>query len=310
MAKVSVIIPIYNMASYLSECLESVTSQTLADVEIICVNDGSTDKSAKIIKQFARRDKRIIYIKQMNMGVAHARNNGILAAGGEFVSFIDPDDFYPDECVLEDLYNAAKKNSVKICGGSFSNFIDGANEINTVFKVKDWGYSFGEDRLWNYSDYQFDYGYHRFIFERSMLIESGIVFPAYLRFQDPPFFVKAMITAGQFYALSRVSYRYRWAHKEVNWNGPKVISVLAGVIDNLKISREYGLADLHALTLRRLETVYTAIEAELNDEYASEIVDLLFNMNKCIDEDMIRDSRFSEADIKTAQNRIIAALCK
>jgi len=306
--KISVIMPIFNMAEYLHECIDSVLSQTLFDIEILCVDDGSTDNSADIVKQYCDRDRRIVYKKQDNQGVAAARNNGVKAANGEFVCFIDPDDFYPDMRVLEDLYTNAKKSNVKICGGSFSYFHEGEEEIKTEFDGVLWGYTFCENRLWVYRDYQFDYGFHRFIYDREMLCSKEIFFPPYTRFQDPPFLVKAMVEADKFYALSRVSYRYREAYKEVKWDVVKVISVLNGAIDNLMASRENNLADLHALTLRRLESIYTPMEYLLFGEQASEIIDLLFKIGGCIDEEMVRNSRFPDADINFAQKRITAAL--
>ncbi|MCL2110659.1 MAG: glycosyltransferase [Clostridiales bacterium] len=307
MTKVSIIIPIYNMDAYLGACLDSVLGQSLEDIEIICVNDGSTDGSAEIAKHYREQDGRIAYIEQENQGVAQARNAGLKAATGEFVCFMDPDDLYPDTDVLKDLYGGAKENNVKICGGSFSSFstsssfVDGTDEVNTVFEGKDWGYVFSEDRLWDYEDYQFDYGFHRFIYDRKMLAENNIKFPPYIRFQDPPFFVNAMMAAGRFYSLARVSYRYRIAHKETNWDGAKLASALRGVTDNLRISQENGLCHLHALTLRRPETIYAHIERELRGECSSDIKALLLELDGHIDGDMIRLSRFGDADIEMVQ---------
>ena len=302
MPKVSVILPIYNMEPYLRECLDSVLGQTLEDMEIICVNDGSTDSSAKIIEGFCGRDKRLVYIDQENMGAAGAKNTGLEAACGEFACFLDPDDLYPDTGVLEGLYEAAKRSNARICGGSWSNFDGGTGIVNTSFEGKDWGYVYKEDRMWDYKDYQFDYGFQRFIYDRQMLADAGIRFPPYIRFEDPQFFVRAMIEARRFYALSRVTYRYRIAHKEVKWNGSTVASVLAGVTDNLAISKAHGLTDLHALTLRRLETVDIYIVKELKGEQASEIESLLRRMDECTDQNMLRRSSFWIDNIKTARD--------
>ena len=309
--RISVIIPVFNMAQYLRKCLESVLAQSLLDIEIICINDGSTDKSVEIIKQYCIQDKRIVFIDQKNQGVAHARNNGIKTAKGEFVCFMDSDDFYPDVDVLADLYRAAKENMVKVCGGSFSYYIEDTNEMKIAFDDNRlWGYTFNEDRLWNYKDYQYDYGYTRFIYDREMLINAELFFPPYIRYEDPPFFVKVMITAGWFYALRRITYRYRVAYKEIKWDSSKIVSTLNGVIDNLVISKENGLNDLHALTLRRLEWIYSFIESEIAGEQSAEIIDLLFGINKVLDENMILQSRFPDADPKTAQKRIAASISK
>ncbi len=114
MPKISVIIPIYNVEQYLKECLESVINQTLKDIEIICINDGSTDSSPKILAEYAKRDNRIIIINQENSGVSRARNKGLDVASGEYVSFIDPDDYINTD-FYNGLYNAAKINDADLC---------------------------------------------------------------------------------------------------------------------------------------------------------------------------------------------------
>lgn len=92
MYKVSVIIPVYNSAKYLKACLESVVNQSLKEIEIICINDGSTDSSDEILLEYAKNDDRIVYIKQANQGLSITRNNGIKVATGEYIGFLDSDD--------------------------------------------------------------------------------------------------------------------------------------------------------------------------------------------------------------------------
>ena len=89
---VSVIIPVYNVEPYLRECLESVIHQTLREIEIICVNDGSTDNSLRVLEEYQGRDDRISVISQDNQGLSAARNCGMRYAGGEYIYFLDSDD--------------------------------------------------------------------------------------------------------------------------------------------------------------------------------------------------------------------------
>ena len=89
MKKLSVIIPVYNVAEYLEECLNSVCNQTLTDMEIICVNDGSTDNSGEILRKFVKKDKRIQLIEQENAGLSAARNTGMKYATGEYISALE-----------------------------------------------------------------------------------------------------------------------------------------------------------------------------------------------------------------------------
>ncbi|KZX10261.1 glycosyltransferase family 2 protein [Methanobrevibacter filiformis] len=111
--KVSVIMPIYNSEKYLEECLDSVINQTLKDIEIICVNDGSTDKSLKILEKYSNKDKRIIIINQKNQGAGESRNKGLLIAKGEYLSFLDSDDFFEAD-MLKSAYEKAKSADSEI----------------------------------------------------------------------------------------------------------------------------------------------------------------------------------------------------
>lgn len=103
MIKVSIIIPVYNTEKYIRKCLESAINQTLTDIEIICINDGSTDNSLNILYEYAAKDSRIRVFTKANEGVAKARNLGLRHARGEYVGFIDSDDFV-DEKYFEELY--------------------------------------------------------------------------------------------------------------------------------------------------------------------------------------------------------------
>ncbi len=112
MIKVSVIIPIYNVEKYLEECLESVTNQTLKDIQIICINDGSTDKSSNILKRYAEIDSRIEIINNSkNYGQSYSRNRGLEFAQGEYIYFLDSDDKITDNA-MEELYETAKVDNL------------------------------------------------------------------------------------------------------------------------------------------------------------------------------------------------------
>lgn len=122
--KVSVIIPVYNAAQYLERCLDSVINQTLKDIEIICINDCSTDNSLEILEEYASKDNRIKIIDfKENKGVAAARNAGINEAQGEYIGFVDPDD-YIDSDFYAQLYKKAYETKADIVKG---------NDINVVY---------------------------------------------------------------------------------------------------------------------------------------------------------------------------------
>lgn len=115
--KVSVIVPVYNAEKYLASCLDSILHQSLKEIEVICINDGSEDGSLKILEQYALQDKRVHIIDQENQGVSVARNNGIKQAQGEYIGFVDSDDWI-DTDFYEKLYQTAEKTGVDIiaCG--------------------------------------------------------------------------------------------------------------------------------------------------------------------------------------------------
>lgn len=114
MALVSVIIPVYNLEKYLKQCLESVVSQTLKDIEILCVNDGSTDSSLEILEEYASRDTRIRIINQENHGAGNARNTGLNIAAGEYLYFLDGDDYIENK-TLELLVEKIVQVNADIC---------------------------------------------------------------------------------------------------------------------------------------------------------------------------------------------------
>ena len=130
MVKVSVIIPVYNAAPYLKKCVTSLIKQTLDDIEIVVINDGSTDNSLQIIEDFQKIDSRIFLITQKNQGVSVARNTGLDQAVGEYIGFVDADDYVDPDMYMK-LYNEVKNKNLDIV---ISNFI--AEQDGKIIKKK------------------------------------------------------------------------------------------------------------------------------------------------------------------------------
>ena len=116
MPYVSVIVPVYNTEQYLNRCLDSLINQTLKDIEIICINDGSTDNSLNILKEYANKDNRIVIIDNKHSGVGATRNLGLKKATGTYIGFCDSDD-YVDTTFYENLYNFSKQIPYDIIRG-------------------------------------------------------------------------------------------------------------------------------------------------------------------------------------------------
>ena len=134
--KVSVIIPVYNVELYLCQCLNSVLNQTLKEIEIICVDDGSTDKSLDILNDYAAKDNRITVITQKNLYAGIARNTGLSQAKGEYLSFLDSDDFFEPN-MLEEMYNKAKLDNSDIVICAWDSYSNITNEKVKEFKIKE-----------------------------------------------------------------------------------------------------------------------------------------------------------------------------
>lgn len=115
---VSILVSVYNVSKYLRQCLDSLVNQTLKEIEIICVNDGSTDSSAEILEEYAEADERVIIVNKQNGGLPSARNAGLDVARGKYVGFVDGDD-YVDADMYRRMYNAARINEadIVVCGG-------------------------------------------------------------------------------------------------------------------------------------------------------------------------------------------------
>ena len=115
---VSVVVPVYNTELYLNQCVDSLLAQTLKNVEFIFVDDGSTDRSVEILKEYQQKDPRITILQQKNQFAGVARNNGMKAATGKYIIFVDSDDFF-EPTMLEEAFNCAEANQAEIVAFDF-----------------------------------------------------------------------------------------------------------------------------------------------------------------------------------------------
>ncbi len=127
----SIIMPVYNSAEYLKRCIESILNQKFDNIELLIVNDGSTDESEKIIEEFLKIDKRIIYIKQENMGVSAARNAALKAASGKYITFVDSDDYVEKNIYTSTISLFEEKNIDILFFGYYRE-----NQKNSCFEIE------------------------------------------------------------------------------------------------------------------------------------------------------------------------------
>lgn len=253
--KISVIIPCYNVESYIRECLDSVLTQTLREIEIICVDDGSTDGTFGILKEYEEMSDKICVRKQENQGSGIARNMGIDLATGEYLAFMDADDFYPSQDTLETMYFAAKSKKAEICGGSGCAFRNGVYTY-TGFRR---GFTFSEDGWIDKKDYPIINGYWRFIYKHELIKRNVIYFPDYIRCQDPPFFLRAIACAGRLFCMREVTYVYRKEHKQVLFTQRKAVDYAKGIRDSLIIAKRECLSAIYSQILNELQGEISAL---------------------------------------------------
>ncbi|MCI8598690.1 MAG: glycosyltransferase family 2 protein [Lachnospiraceae bacterium] len=276
MVKISIIIPVYNCEDYLEQCIKSVLAQSLKELEMICIDDGSTDFSAQLLQEFARKDKRIVLLCQENQGPGAARNAGIRQAKGKYIIFLDADDYYVDENALEMMFDACETQNMQVCCSMRMN-VEGAGETRKeLYPIE------MKNKVLFYRDYQEDYFYQNYLFLRELLIQNNIFFPAYRRYQDPPFFVKAMYAADCFVAVDTCLYCYRMSDIHIRFNMQKACDLIKGITDNLIFASEHKLDLLFQNTLERLEYEVAYLIYENISPNDLELLELLMNTNQIV----------------------------
>lgn len=212
MIKISVIIPVYNTQDYLKECIDSVLNQTLADFEVICINDGSEDNSLDILKGYHDMDNRIKIVSQENRGLGASRNVGLHMAKGEYVLFLDSDDYLREDA-LESLYSMAIGNDLDLILFKIINFnYRTRRESRSQYFDMDFLRDIVKDDVFTWKqvkDCLFDISVTATskLFKRDLL--SDIEFPEGLLFEDNLFFIKVIFSAEKAYFLDDYFYYRR-----------------------------------------------------------------------------------------------------
>ena len=215
--KVSILIPIYNTEKYLRECLDSVISQTLEDIEIICVNDGSTDGSKAILQEYAGKDSRIKHIDKQNGGYGSAMNVGLKHVTGQYIGIVEPDDYISPD-MYQRLYQEAEKYRADVVKSNFTNFFDLQNgEKSPKPYINNW---FSESRKIPESPFKITecaafLSFHPSIW--SCIYRTGFISKNHIDFQeikgagwsDNLFQVKTLVLAEKIAYIDEAFYFYR-----------------------------------------------------------------------------------------------------
>ncbi len=217
--KVSVVVPIYNVEKYLRECLDSLVGQTLKEIEIICVDDGSTDSSKEIIREYMQKDTRVKMIaKEKNSGYGNSMNQGFDMASGEYVGILESDDF-AEPAMFEKLYETARENALDVVKSSFWFYYSTPKQYNEKYEVA----SKGTEKRTFCPAWDFDAPMEMVeFFNMKRSIWSAIYKAEFIRrngirfletpgasFQDTSFNFKVMALAGRVQTLREAFVHYR-----------------------------------------------------------------------------------------------------
>lgn len=280
--KVSVIVPVYNVEKFIDKCLNSLVNQTLKEIEIIVVNDGSPDNSQKIIDKYVKKypDKIKSYIKE-NGGQGSARNYGLEKANGEYIGYVDSDDFVEKD-MYKKLYNKAKENNydIVVCGNynvsedyqnkNIDTFINNYNtDLENIF--------FGKMAVWNK------------IYKRDILIKNKLEFKEKVWYEDLAFTLKAIMNSNTFAFIDEPLYDYliREGSTMNNSNVQRNLEILDAFNDILsyiqhnKKEEYFSKIEFLAIDHIYISAIVRVLKAEADDKVKRETINKLIDyMNK------------------------------
>ncbi|MCM1338071.1 MAG: LicD family protein [Muribaculaceae bacterium] len=300
MIKVSIILPVYNVERYLRQALDSVLNQTLQEIEIICINDGSTDNSLTILEYYAKKDSRVKIYNQNNQGPGIARNLGISKASGEYIMFLDPDDWYTlDAC--ETAYNQIEKNKNDFVMFNFFKYF----EENETLEIADWRLkpfkkNFEDEnlKLCNFKNYiKCSFTWSQ-IYSKKFITENNIKYSQGKLGEDVPFYIKALIYANTISIIQKPLYYYRIHKNSVSFAYNKqwrdLIAVRYQCVDmlNERQIEKMQLQTILSYLIRSLLYWYDLIEkdkTQVRKDFYNELRKFYTLLDKNYDINLIRD---------------------
>lgn len=233
MPKVSVIVPIYNVEKYLEKCINSLLSQTLKDIQIILVNDGSKDNSGNIAKEYEKNNKdRVIYVEKANGGLSDARNYGLKYATGNFIAFLDSDD-YIEKNAYEEMYNKAIEEDADYVECDFIWEFPNKTRVDKQYpyKNKKEMLSFVRVVAWNK------------LIKRQLITDNNLEFPKGLRYEDVEFTYKLIPFINKFAYIDKPFIHYVQREGSIanvqNERTAEIFTVLDNVIEFYKENNIY-----------------------------------------------------------------------
>ena len=251
--KVSVVVPVYNVSQYLRDALDSLIDQTLRNIEIICVNDGSTDDSLQILNEYCAKDSRIVIINKSNSGYGDTMNRGIERARGEYIGILEPDDFVSSDMFVT-LYCVAKEKNLDLVKGDIIQFYgDGEARTTKYITVANKDRSYYHRVINVQEDFTplyFTMNTWAGIYNREFLNRHGIrhnTTPG-ASYQDSGFWFQTFFWSQRIYFLNRPFYRYRQDNPNSSINNPNKVycvcdeyNFIAQIMDRYPKKKAYFL---------------------------------------------------------------------
>lgn len=287
--KVSVILPVYNVGKYLRQSLDSLINQTLKDIEIICVDDGSTDDSYEILEEYKEKDNRIKVIHKENKGTGAARNDGLRLATGECIGFVDPDDWVKPN-MFERLYKEIKEKNLDIAMCMPDGY-DEKNAVNTPFPYfVDANFEhIIDDRVFNWRDlspFQYPMCVWNKLYTKKLFDENNIDFAQGLDFEDHKVIFGTLLTAERMFFIREKLYVYRFNREGsvLTDNNRRLIDHIKifDIVENLmKETNTYNILRNDFLTykIHNILYYYSMIKDEFKNEYYNNMLQSIKETN-------------------------------
>ena len=308
---ISVVLPVYNSSQYLKKCVESILNQTHRNIEVIFVDDGSTDNSVEILERYQANDERIKIIKQKRQFAGVARNNGMKAATGKYLIFLDSDDFYKHN-MLENLFRVAEKKQAEIV--IFGNFYydNQLSKINNIYIPNMPGKIYSAKSLcpdifslckgWPWNK----------MFLREFLIKENILFAPLLKYNDTCFVMVAVSSANRIVFINKpfVYYRTNNCHSLQGNKRQGSTCIIQAVIDIKKELEERDLdhGELHEAFIREACAIIKSacIDVILNSD---SIYDLKVVFNCCKEKELEKYIDIEEISEKSFVYSLLKSNC-
>lgn len=274
MVEISVVVPVFNVEKYLSECLDSIINQTFKDIEILCINDGSTDNSLNILNKYMEIDNRIKIINQENSGLGASRNRGMELAKGKYIFFIDSDDYIELNTLME-LYEICENKELDFVICQVKNY----DEENGEFFTSDYFdmpilSKTVQDNVFNYKDVSnilpnINVVAWNKLYNLNFIKKSGARFSEDLIFEDNVFFWNLLFSAARIYFYQKYLYIYRRRVSSITSSGSK------NLIDTIEIHnqifdvfKKYGVFEAYEKFLfnKKVSLIFIRFE-EISEEY-------------------------------------------